>query len=232
MRSEQGSIDRDEAEAAIADNWPRLKNCYQEAGSAMTFAEGGVTLRFDVDVSGRTTGVEVIESKLGNFAVETCLGGVARAVRFPRPHGGGRARVEYTLEFRSTDERPVLELPREVTDDVRVGLLAHLHATCGALGANDTEATAYVDRRGHVASAGFGGKTPLAPERAACAANALAQAVVPHSHASDGDALVRLSFGMSDVELDGARAAAAAASKANARSRSKDRLASKGRRRR
>src|SRR5687768_5336417 len=71
MRSEQGSIDRDEAEAAIADNWPRLKNCYQEAGPAMSFAEGGVTLRFDVDVSGRTTGVEVIESKLGNFAVET-----------------------------------------------------------------------------------------------------------------------------------------------------------------
>jgi TonB family protein len=238
MLSEHGAIDRDEAEAAIADNWPRLKNCYQEAGDAMAFAEGGVTLRFDVDVSGRTTGVEVIESKLGNFAVESCLGGVARAVRFPRPHGGARARVEYTLEFRSTDERPVLELPRDATDVMRLGLLTHVHTACGSLGANDIEVTAYVDRRGHVASAGLGSKTTVAPERAACAATALATAVVGGNPAPDGDALVRLTFGMSDADLSGARSALAAATKTNTRGRAskdrlgaKERLASKARRR-
>ena len=232
MRAEQGSIDRDDAEAAITAKWQQLTACYQQAGPAMAFAEGGVKLRFEVAVNGQTTSIDIVESDLGNHAVETCLMAAARAVRFPRPHGGGTARVEYTMEFRSTDERPVLALPIEAMEELRSSLLAQVFVACGALGSAELSATVYVDRRGHVVSSGLASPTRLAPERASCAAAAMNNATLPPPPALNGEALARLSAAMTDEALIVASNAAITVAKSNARGRSKERLATKARRRR
>src|SRR5205085_1891557 len=130
MQAERGSIDRDEAEEAITRHWSRLKGCYNEAGPATTFAGGSVTLHFDVAVDGRTTAVAVQSSRLGNLPVERCLVTAGLDIRFARPHGGGRASLEYSMEFRSTDERKVIDLPDDGTPAVRQALLARLGADC------------------------------------------------------------------------------------------------------
>ena len=111
MRSEQGSIDQDDAEDTIRQNWSRLTRCYEQGGSARDFASGQVTLRFSLAVDGSPTEVHVLESHLGSFEVERCLTTTAREIRFPRPHGHGRASFEYSLEFRSSGEIPVIDLP-------------------------------------------------------------------------------------------------------------------------
>lgn len=226
LRAERGSIDRDDAEDAIMQRFSDLKRCYEQAGPAVEFAEGAVTLRFEVEVDGRTSDVTILESRLGNHAVERCLAQAGRAIRFPRPHGHARASFEYSMEFRSTRERAVMELPPEATDALRPGVLARLAADCGALGVPSAAATLYVDRRGQVHSAGLAGKAPIPPAAVTCAVEALARAPLPPPAGLSGDALGRATFELSDGEVLAALAAPPPAPRV-----AKDRPATQGRRR-
>jgi hypothetical protein len=226
MRAEHGSIDRDDAEETIARHFAKLRRCYEAAADATAFAEGAVTLHFEIAVDGRTTAVNVESSRLGNYAVESCLTNTASAIRFSRPHGNGRASFEYTLEFRSSAERAVVDLPDEAALPLRTALLARVGGDCGKLGPGALTATVYVDRRGQVQSAGLAGKTPVEAERAVCLTSSFARAPLP-APALTGDALGRLSFALDDAEVQAAVAAAAPPPR-HAR---KDRLAARARRR-
>lgn len=226
MRAEHGSIDRDDAEETIARHFAKLRRCYEAAGDATAFAEGAVTLHFEIAVDGRTTAVNVESSRLGNYAVESCLTNAARAIRFSRPHGNGRASFEYTLEFRSSAERVVVDLPEEAALPLRAALLARVGGDCGKLGPRTVTATVYVDRRGQVQSAGLAGKTALHAERAICVTNSFARAQLPVP-ALTGDALGRLTVALDDAEVQ----AAVAAATPPPRPARKDRLASRIRRR-
>ena len=85
MTAQEGSLDQDDAEAAIKQHWRRMVRCYDEAGDARDFAGGPVTLHWVVGGDGRPTSVHVMASSLGSFEVERCLTGIATAVRFPAP---------------------------------------------------------------------------------------------------------------------------------------------------
>jgi hypothetical protein len=228
MNAERGAIDRDDAEEAIARHFDRLKRCYEAAGPAMGYAAGPVKLRFDVGVDGHTRGVNVIESRLGNFAVESCLMETAAAVRFPRPHGGARATCEYSMEFRSTEERAVVDLPEEAAAPVQSAILSRLAADCGAQGLGDAApaATVYIDRRGQVLSAGFAALTALSADSTGCALASLQRAPLPLHGTPLGNGLSRVTVTITGESL----VAAASAAKASTPSR-KNRLAS-GRRQR
>jgi hypothetical protein len=216
MHAERGSIDRDEAEEAITRHWSRLKACYNEAGAATTFAGGSVTLHFDVAIDGRATAVAVQSSRLGNLPVEQCLITAGLEIRFARPHGGGRASLEYSMEFRSTDERKVIDLPDDGTPAVRQALLARLGADCesfavGTAGAGPWSTTVYIDRHGQVKSAGLAAKLPIESETALCSSRALQRS--PFAAATDlgldGEALGRMTISFNDADLRAAVAAAA-----------------------
>jgi hypothetical protein len=225
MRAERGSIDRDDAEDAINRHFNRLKRCYEAAGPAMGYAAGPVKLHFDVETDGSTLGVRVIESGLGNFSVESCLTGTARNIRFPRPHGGARATFEYSMEFRSSQERAVIDLPGEAAGLVRPAILARLAVDCGALNTGTLDATVYVDRRGQVLSAGFAAPAAIPAEHTACALTSLQRAPLPLHGLALGDGVSRLTVTVTGESL-------AAAATAQATTSRKDRLVSGRRHRR
>lgn len=174
-----GSIDREDAEEAINRNFGRLSRCYAEAGEARDFAGGGVTLRFLIGLDGRTKQVHVVESALGSLEVERCLRDAALGIRFPRPHGMASATFEYSLEFRSSGEVPVVDLPEETASRALPGLLVHLAAGCRELGVDEVRATIYVGRGGQVRSVGFASKKPLPDGSATCLAETIRGSRIP-----------------------------------------------------
>jgi hypothetical protein len=166
--AEQGYLSREDAEEAVKRHWSELVACYQRAGAARGFVEGAVKLRFVVDGQGRAATVHVLESGLGNFEVEQCLVAVGQTIAFPRPEGGRKTPFEHSLEFRSSGEIAVADLPE--SDLVRPlgAWLPRLASECHELGASEVMATLYLEPRGTVRSAGFASSTPLAEDRAAC----------------------------------------------------------------
>jgi hypothetical protein len=179
LQAEEGSLDQDDAEDAIRRHWGKLVRCYDEAGPAKDFAAGPVTLKFEVGRDGKTAGVHVLESKLGSVEVERCLMQASRAIRFPRPHGNAKAFFEYSLEFRSTGEVPVVELPAEATAAALPALLTKLSLECHELGVEELTATLYIDRQGEVRSLGLASRTPVPEATAACVARSLKAAQIP-----------------------------------------------------
>jgi hypothetical protein len=174
-----GSIDQEDAEEAINRNFARLSRCYAEAGDARDFADGGVTLRFLIGRDGRAKEVHVIESRLGSLEVERCLRNTALSIRFPRPHGQASATFEYSLEFRSTGEVPLVELPPDAAASSLPALLVRVAAGCRELGVDEVKATLYIDRAGKVRSVGFASKKPLPDVSAGCLAETIRASRIP-----------------------------------------------------
>ena len=199
MLAQEGSLDQDDAEAAIKQHWNRMVRCYDQAGEARDFAGGPVTLRWVVGGDGRPTGVHVLVSSLGSFEVERCLTEVAGAVRFPRPQGNGKASVEYSLEFRSTGEIPVVELPADVVTAALPALLGRLASECHELGVDEVTATMYVDRKGTVRSIGFGSRRAFPADSAACVARTLRGSPIPAT--VEGAAVGRAVIALRDADV-------------------------------
>jgi hypothetical protein len=178
---DHGFISQEAAQEAVMRRWPDLRHCYADAGAATAFAGGRVSLRFSVAPSGATSAVDVVETGLGNFAVERCLIGVGRTVSFPRPQGGAPATVEYSLEFQPSGQVAVVDLPDGELDTSLPALLGQLATRCDGLGGDEVSATVYVDASGTVRSNGLASATPLDPAAAACLSAALSQATLPRA---------------------------------------------------
>lgn len=201
---EHGVISAEEAQRAVMQRWTALSRCYGEAGEAMTFAGGSVTMRFVVSRTGTTTDVRVAESRLGNFAAERCLIAVGRTVTFPRPQGSATATVDYSLEFRATGELPVMELGAERITSELPGLLSHLAGACAGLGADELMATLYIGARGVVRSVGLATDTAVEPEAAACVAAAIHQWTAPAA-APGGRTIGRTTLALRNADVIAAR---------------------------
>jgi TonB family protein len=178
LQAEHGYISQEDAEDAIKDHWRDLVRCYDEAGAARAFAGGAVRLRFMVDLAGRVSAVQVLESRLGNFAVERCLVSVARTITVARPKGG-TASFEYSLEFRSTGELAVIDLPEGQLDGSITAWLPQLAADCRQLGVDEMTATLYIEPHGVVRSVGFASTATLDADAADCVAQSLRRWNVP-----------------------------------------------------
>jgi hypothetical protein len=178
LRAERGFISQEAAEDAIKQQWRALVHCYDQAGPARDFASGAVKLRFSVDLGGGVASVHVLESRLGSHEVERCLTTVARTIAFPAPQGG-RASVEYSLEFRSTGEITVIDLPAGELDGRITAWLPQLAADCKQLGVDQLEATLYIEPRGVVRSVGFASPAPIEPATADCLSASLRRWNVP-----------------------------------------------------
>ena len=178
LQAEHGYISQEDAEDAIKDHWRELVRCYDQAGAARAFAGGAVRLRFQVDLAGQVSAAHVLESRLGNFAVERCLVTVARTITVPRPKGG-TASFDYSLEFRSTGELGVVDLPDGELGSSLPAWLPRLASDCHQLGVDELTATLYIEPRGVVRSVGFASNAALDLDTADCVEQSLRRWTVP-----------------------------------------------------
>lgn len=203
IASEHGYISQDDANQAIGRRSKELVRCYARAGVAQEYAGGRVQLHFILDPRGATKSVYVTESALGNFEVEQCLLGVARSIQFARPEGG-EATVDYSLEFRSTGERSVVDLPPDGASEMVPVLLRQVAADCQRLGVPAVAATLYVGNAAgssgvRVRSVGFAADTALDEATMTCVSRALRVADLPGK--GTGSGLGRVTITLRDAEV-------------------------------
>jgi hypothetical protein len=161
-----------------------------------------VQLHFVLDSSGAAKSVYVTESALGNFEVEQCLLGVARGIRFARPEGG-EATVDYSLEFRSTGERSVVDMAGDHAPEFVPVLIRQVAADCRRLGVPEVAATLYIGGASgtglRVRSVGFAADAALDDQTMACVARALRTADLPGR--GSGSGLARVTIALRDAEV-------------------------------
>jgi hypothetical protein len=173
LNAEHGFLSQEDAEDAIKAHWQKLVACYQQAGPARDFASGMVRLRFLVDGQGRAGEVYVLESQLGLLEVERCLMATGRTIVFPRPQGGKVTTVDYSLEFRSSGEVAVVDVPDGEMARPFASWLPELAIDCHELPVDEVKATFYVEPRGHIRSVGFASARPLSEETTDCLSRSL-----------------------------------------------------------
>jgi TonB family protein len=152
--SELGVLETEDVQATLQEHFDDIRGCYARAGKAQRYAEGRVLLRFMVSGDGRSEDVLVIESTLGNYDVERCLVEVGRRIAFRAPLGRKPTTFEYPVEFRSTNQIPVLEVEGlKVEHDIST-FLPQL-AACGQLAPEGVNAIVYIEPSGFPGSVGL-----------------------------------------------------------------------------
>jgi TonB family protein len=165
--SELGVLDTEDVQATMQEHFDDIRACYGRAGKAQRYAEGRVLLRFNVKGDGAAEDVLVLESTLGNYEVERCLVEVGRRIAFPAPLGGKPTNFEYPVEFRSTNQVPVLDIEGlKVEHDLSV-LLPQL-AVCGQLASESVSAVVYIEPNGFPGSVGLAAKGSLDEDAGDC----------------------------------------------------------------
>lgn len=197
VKLEHGYISQDAAEDAVMARWNELTNCYKRARAATDFASGGVTLRFLVNAKGTATEVRIIDTRLGSFEVERCLIAVGQSTPFPQPQGGAIANVDYTMEFRSTGQIPVMDLPAGELDAQLPALLTRLNRDCARPSVEEISATLYIDSGGAVRSVGLASASRLDELTATCLSTSIQGWIIPT------DALRGHGLGRITVDLHG-----------------------------
>lgn len=188
VEHEAGVLEQADVDRAIDRHVRSLIACYDRAGEAQQYASGEVMLKFVVAPGGSVAEVIVMNSGLGNYAVERCLVVEAKRIPFPSPRGGKNAEFEYSLGFRSTGEKAVVEWDADaVTRDVS-SQSAQLGA-CGAL-ASDLRAVAYVQPGGSVASVGLASQASIDPLVGICVVETIRKWKLP----DDRSHMVRMAF--------------------------------------
>lgn len=167
----RGVLQNAQIQAGIAPRAAALEACYKTELKQKKFLSGKVVLQIDVGKTGEVSGAGITESDLGDWAVERCLVGEARAMRFAKPTGGdGQAEFQLPLDF--TSDQPALDRWSDAEVSAVTSARAGELGACGAAPA--VTVTAYVGNRGAVQSVGFSAAPPVADAWGECAARAVA----------------------------------------------------------
>jgi TonB family protein len=167
LDSELGAMDTEEVEAALQARFEDVRACYERAGKAQEYAGGRVLLRFLIGVDGHPQDVWVVESSLGNYAVERCLVGVGRSVVFNAPGGQKATTFDYPVEFRSTNQMTVLEIDGLKIEHDLATFLPQL-AACGKLAKDTVAAIMYIEPSGFPGSVGLAANVALDEDAGDC----------------------------------------------------------------
>jgi len=158
--SELGVLDTEDVEAVLQARFEEIRGCYSRAGKAQRYAEGRVMLRFLVNGDGTSDDVLVLESTLGNYDVERCLVDVGRRISFHAPSGHKPTTFEYPVEFRSTNQVPVLDSDGLKVEHDVAAFLPQL-AACGRLAPEGASAMIYIEPSGFPGSVGLAAGSAL-----------------------------------------------------------------------
>jgi TonB family protein len=104
VQGEEGTLNAQDVESALHDHFGEIRECYSLGKRAPQLPGGRVVLRLFVDGKGEVDDVSVIESSLGNRAIERCIADVALGVVFDRPAGHKPTTFDYPVEFRPARE--------------------------------------------------------------------------------------------------------------------------------
>jgi TonB family protein len=103
VQGEEGTLNNADVESALHDHVGEIRDCYRASRKGPK-AEGRVVVRFFVDGKGEVDDVSIVESTIGNHAVERCIADIAVGVVFERPAGHKPMTFDYPFEFRSARE--------------------------------------------------------------------------------------------------------------------------------
>jgi TonB family protein len=182
MQMSIGYLDEQDVDAAMRPHVPAMVRCFDRAKEARKYLSGRVGLKFMVTASGAVEDVHVISNGLGNYAVERCLVATGKQLQLPPPEGNQSTDFEYSLTFRSTGERTVVDWPGQTLTDSLAERASDLR-DCGSLGPLPVEAIAYVESDGHVGSVGLVSAGAIDPTAGACAVEQFAKLRITDTNA-------------------------------------------------
>ncbi|MEZ4248673.1 MAG: AgmX/PglI C-terminal domain-containing protein [Polyangiales bacterium] len=84
----QGSLSRGEVVEVINRSIGRVQRCYEQSLSSEPDLAGRVSFAWTIQPNGSVSGVRQAGGSLGSGRATTCIAGVLRGLRFPRPRGG------------------------------------------------------------------------------------------------------------------------------------------------
>jgi TonB family protein len=154
----KGVLQAQEIQAGVAPHAAAIEACYKDELKQKKFVSGKLTVEILVAKTGQVGGARVVDSDVGDWAVEKCVLGVARGMTFAKPKGGdGQAQFQVPLNF-SSDQPPLESWPEEQVAAAVAGKRAQLDACAGQAGGAapaGVTVTFYVGNRGEVKAVGF-----------------------------------------------------------------------------
>jgi hypothetical protein len=185
----RGTLSQEEVQRALEPRMPKFARCVAKRSGEVEWLSGSLEFSFLVAVDGSVKTVFPTRSNMGDRDTERCALDIARATKFPEPHGG---EAEFVWSF----EVPLDEEVREPVawGDAEASELVSTHgsevtASCGGAGYG---ITAYVDTDGKVVSAGVASATESTAEQLDC----VATAVRGWSFASPGSYPAKIQFSL------------------------------------
>jgi len=169
-----GTIDADEVRMTIEPKLGRFMRCFSTRYQDIEILGGHIHMSFRVDIEGRVLWVFPNESSIGDRETERCLLETAKAIHFPRPHGG-EAEFGYPLDLDPPEDvrPPVSWAESSVADTVERNRGSV--AECGS----GFTVTAYVGPGGEVMAAGASTSELTNAENLDCVTDAVSQWEMP-----------------------------------------------------
>lgn len=100
VAGDEGTLNATDIESAIDGHRAELLDCYRLGRRSARRPAGRALIRFFVDGKGEVVDVAILESTIGNGAVERCLADIAVGVTLPAPSGRKPMSFDYPVEFR------------------------------------------------------------------------------------------------------------------------------------
>jgi hypothetical protein len=185
----RGTLTEREISAALEPRMPRFLRCVATRLGALEVLSGEIALAFHVATDGAVVAVHPRSSTLGDRETERCIVEVAKATRFPPPHGG-EADFSWPLEVPvDPDVRAPVALD---ADQVRSQLGEQAEALVAACGGGPFAVTAYIERDGSPSATGVAAPDGATDPELDC----IAEGVRAWRFAPAGSYVAKLSFSM------------------------------------
>lgn len=169
-----GTLSAQEIDRGMRSVVPRLERCLLTRVAESELVAGRAEIAFRVATSGEVRWVFLRSSSFADSEAEACMLNVARAARFPEPHGG-EAEFVFPLELPySEDVRPPLAWEASRVANVIPAVRAEAATACGQWwSAAPFQVTVLIDRGGVVRHAGAAGdvRTPDTVDAYRCVAD-------------------------------------------------------------
>ncbi len=173
-----GAIPTHEVERVFERGLPRLGECYGLALDVSDAIAGSVEFAVTVGADGGVSTAFLLSSDLGSVEAEECMVDAVVRFRFPRPRGGDRAELTWSMSVDPPSGR-VAVVP---WDESSLAAAVEEHRAevdeCLA-GATGVRLTVYVGPGGRVLSAGASSDTSASAEGGRCLARAAAAWTLP-----------------------------------------------------
>lgn len=166
VQGELGTLEQDQIDAVFNGKRAAVAACYDAGLAELWYLGGTLELKLRVARDGAVKSAQTVRS-LGSWAVDRCLVGVGRGLRFPPPRGHAEAEVTYPLRFRG--KATLKEWGRAEVGRV---FAAHQKALDACAHAGNVppalRVTLFVGPGGRVGAAGLGADGPIEDKYGEC----------------------------------------------------------------